>query len=91
MRWVAVIAVIAIALMFLGGWLYFRDTGETSEVILDKQEVQEDTGAAVEEGKELMEKAAGEMRELGEEAGEVFSGDQTTQEEPSGKSQGNPQ
>ena len=66
MRWLAILAVLAIVLMFFGGWLYFRDTGDTSEIILDKQEVKEDTEKAVEGTKETLEKAADEMQELGE-------------------------
>jgi hypothetical protein len=96
MRWVVILVVLAVVLMFLGGWLYFRDTGDTSEIILDKQKVREDTEQAVEKGKELMESAAEGMQDLGQRAEETVSeeppaeeavSDQPVPEEPAPEEQ----
>ena len=73
MRWVVILAVIAVVLMFLGGWLYFRDSGETSELILDKQKAQQDTEAAVEESKEAVQEAAEGVQRLGDKMEDAFS------------------
>ncbi len=77
MRGIAIVAVVALVLMFLGGWLYFSNTDSTSEVILDKEEVRQDTEQAVEQGEQVMEETAEQMQELGEGAERALS------EEPS--------
>jgi len=59
-------ALLLIAAMTLAGWLTFTSTEETISVEVDKSEVKKDTGAAVEEGKEL----ARELKESGEQAAE---------------------
>ena len=85
MRWILGLILIAAVLMFLGGWLYFRDTGKTSEVILDKQEMRQDTEKAVEKGKELLKKAAEETQTLGKKAEEALSDDHPQQpKQPAG-------
>ncbi|MFO7907963.1 MAG: hypothetical protein ACQESR_10055 [Planctomycetota bacterium] len=81
MRWLAILAVLAIVLMFFGGWLYFRDTGDTSEIILDKQEVKEDTEDAAEGTTEMMEKAANEMQEWGEQTEDPLSDEESHEED----------
>lgn len=73
MRVLALLAVIAIVLMFLGGWLYFQDGRNTSEIILDKQKVQQDTEKAVESGEEALEQAAEGLKKLGEKADDAVS------------------
>lgn len=60
MRWLIALAVV-IGLMFVGGWLYYRDTGNTAEIILDKQEVREDVHKAFNAGTEAIEKATGKL------------------------------
>lgn len=81
MRWLAILVVLAIVLMFLRGWLSFRDTGDTSEIILDKQEVKEDTEHAVERAKEMIEKAANEVQELGKQAADTLSDEESRKED----------
>ena len=81
MRWLAILAVLAIALMFFGGWLYFQDNGDTSKIILDKQEAKEDTKDAVEGTKEAMKKAANEMQQLGEQAEDALSDEEGSEED----------
>lgn len=56
MRWFIALAVV-IVLMFVGGWLYYRDTGNTAEIILDKQQVREDVHKAINAGEAAIEKA----------------------------------
>lgn len=81
MRWVTLVAVLAIALMFLGGWLHFKDSGNTSEIILDKQEVKQDTQEALDTGKEVIQDAAEGLKKLGERAGDAVTDEKTTDEE----------
>lgn len=67
MRWVALIAILALVfLVFWGGWFYFRDSPGTSELILDKDEVRQDTREAVEEGRQLLDRASEEVGRLGD-------------------------
>lgn len=80
MRVIAILIIAAVALMFLGGWLYFRDSDSTSEVILDKEEVQQDTRKAMETGERVLEKAAGGLKELGDQAEDALSDDKTPPE-----------
>jgi hypothetical protein len=54
MKWFLLLAMIVICgLIVLMGWIYVRNTDDTTEIILDKREVQQDTDAAVEAAKEL--------------------------------------
>lgn len=71
MRALAILIIVAVVLMFLGGWLYFRDSGATSEIILDKEKVQQDT-----------EKAVGGLKKLGEKTEKAFSDDDASAETP---------
>jgi lipopolysaccharide export system protein LptC len=73
MRWVAILAVLAIALMFLGGWLYFEDSENQSEIILDKQEVQEDTQQVLDASKEVLKETAEGMKRLGDKAEDALT------------------
>lgn len=66
MKWVALLAVLAVALMFLGGWLYFEDSENQSEIILDKQEVQQDTQEALDTSKEVLKETADGIKKAGE-------------------------
>ena len=75
MRWAAVAAVVVVALMILAGWLYFRSTDTTGEVILDKQEMREDTQEAIDKSKELVEEAAEGAKGLSEKAQRAVSDD----------------
>ncbi len=59
----AILAVVAFAL----GWWYFRDTSETWEIIIDKEEVITETEEAVERGREWLDEAADEAEDVGSE------------------------
>ena len=67
--------------MFLGGWLYFRDSGNTSEIILDKEKVHQDTERAVESGEKVLEKAAGGLKKLGEKTEDALIDDDIADDE----------
>lgn len=81
MRWVTLIAVVAVALMFFGGWLYFEDSGDKSEIILDKQEVKQDTQKALDTGKEVIKDAAEGLKQLGERVDDAVTDDKAAGEE----------
>jgi hypothetical protein len=66
--------------MFWGGWLYFRDSGDTSEIIIDKKEVQQDTDAAVEKGTEAVKQATEGLQKLGQEISETVNEDAPAKE-----------
>ena len=74
MRLLIIIAVIA-ALMFAGGWLVFYNSGEHSGVILDREKVKQDTQSAIEEGKELVEKAEDKFQNGSEDVKEDMKKD----------------
>jgi len=78
MRWAILIAVLAVALMFFGGWLYFEDSGDKSEIILDKQEVKQDTQKALDTGKEVVQDAAEGLKQLGERVDDAVTDDKPT-------------
>ena len=67
MRWLIIIAIVAIALMFWGGWIYLRNNDDTSQIVIDKGKVHEDTQVMVEEGRHALEKAAQEMKKIEKE------------------------
>jgi hypothetical protein len=75
MRLILLLAVVAIVL-FAIGWLYVRDTGETTEIILDKEEVKSDTETVVEEGRELIEETGGQVEELTDQPKDESEGEQ---------------
>lgn len=81
MRGLAILAFVAIVLMFLGGWLYYHDSGSTSEIILDKQKVEQDAQQAIEKGKEAAKKAGEEISELGKDIKESVT-DKSVEDEP---------
>ncbi len=56
MRWIALLIILA-ALAFALGWWNLRDTEESIEIIIDKEEVQEDVEEAAEAGRELLDDA----------------------------------
>ena len=83
MRWVILAVLVAIVLMFFGGWLYYRDTGETSEIIIDRKEVQQDTEEVIEEGTDMVESAVDEVQDLG--------GEESSKKQPSEQGAASPQ
>jgi hypothetical protein len=66
MRWIVVLAILA-AVAFALGWWYVRDTGQSTEIIIDKEEVKGDTEEAVEQGKELLQDTREGIEELASE------------------------
>ncbi len=83
MRVVVLLVIVAIALMFLGGWLYYRDSGSTSEIILDREKVQQDTEKAVESSEQVLEKTAEGLKTIGEKTKDAFSDDEAPAESSS--------
>ncbi|MEQ8784861.1 MAG: hypothetical protein RIC55_01120 [Pirellulaceae bacterium] len=59
-----VILAVAVAMLLLG-WVYVRDSGDSTEIIIDKQEVQRDTDAAVDATKDFAEDAGDKLKRLG--------------------------
>ena len=56
MRLIVLLAILVVVAFALGWW-YFRDTSETWEIIIDKEEVITDTEDAVERGREWLDEA----------------------------------
>lgn len=54
LRTILVISIVVILMAFFG-WLKFSDSNDQATIILDKQEVKEDTKKAVEKAKEVSE------------------------------------
>ena len=81
MRWIALIAFLAIVLMFLGGWLYVKDGPTQSELILDKQEAQQDTKEMVDVTQEALQEAAEDLKDIGESTEEAITDDKTSDKE----------
>ncbi|MHB8897524.1 MAG: hypothetical protein ACYC6Y_02115 [Thermoguttaceae bacterium] len=81
MRTIAIIAILAIALMFVGGWLYFSDSQDKSELILDKQKVQEDAREMLDAGKDAVQDATQELKGLGNRAEDAITPDEPAPEE----------
>ncbi len=81
MRWIALIAFLAIVLMFLGGWLYFTDGPTQSELILDKQEAQQDTKEMVDVTQEALQEAAEDLKGIRESAEDAVTDGKAPDEE----------
>jgi hypothetical protein len=81
MRWIALIAFLAIVLMFLGGWLYFTDGPTQSELIIDKQEAQQDTKEIVDVTQKALQEAAEDLKGIRESTEEAVTDDKTSEEE----------
>lgn len=75
MRVLSILVVIAIVLMVLGGWLYFRETDDSSGVFIDREKARQDTQQAVEEGEELLHKAAEGVENLAEDVQDSLEAD----------------
>ena len=57
MRVIALLVVVFIVLAFIMGWWYVRDSDESIDIIIDKEEVREDVDEVVETGRDLIEDA----------------------------------
>lgn len=62
MKGILIVAVIILGLVFLG-WLKFSDSEATSTIILDKQEVKEDTEKAADKTQEALKDARDEIND----------------------------
>ena len=59
MRWIVLLAILVVVAFALGWW-YVRDTNDTREIIIDKEEVITDTEEAIEKGRQWLDDVAGE-------------------------------
>jgi hypothetical protein len=58
------ILIVCIVLMVMAGWITINRSGDTTSLSFHKDEVKEDTKAAVEQGKELLDKVESEAKDL---------------------------
>jgi len=56
--------VVGILLMLTAGWISIDRSGDTTSVNIHKNEVKQDTKAAVEQGKELLDRVQSEAKDL---------------------------
>ena len=66
MRVLLVIAVIILVMIGLG-WITFQNDGDSTDVKFETQQMKDDTGKAIEEGKELFRRAEDRTEEAVEE------------------------
>jgi len=62
-RFLVIVGMVVLGMTLLG-WLSFSQTGERATISIETKEIKEDTGKAMEKGKELTEEAGRKTRSL---------------------------
>lgn len=63
----ALIVIVVVIALVVSGSLYLRQTDSTTEIILDKNKIEQGVDRATEKGKEVLHKAGEELQDLGSE------------------------
>jgi hypothetical protein len=61
----ALIVIVVVVALVVSGSLYLRQTDSTTEIILDKNKIEQGVDRATEKGKEVLHKAGEELQDLG--------------------------
>lgn len=83
MRFIAFLLVIAAVVVagLLFGWVYVRDNDNSTEIIIDKQEVKQDTDEAAEATREFADEAGRKLNRLGDKVEKSLDKAVQTEEE----------
>jgi Tfp pilus assembly protein PilX len=61
-----VVFVILVVIAIATGVVYFRRTGDTTEIVIDEQRIEATTEKAVEQGKSVLRETGEKLQDLGE-------------------------
>ncbi len=61
------IVVLVVGVLFVSGAMYLRNTEGTTEIILDKQKLEQSADKAADQGKEVLRKTGEKLQEIGQD------------------------